>query len=58
MKTFCKYLVISGAIMGAAVGAASSYLTAVMLKNKATMGEIMKCKSKEAFKCFADKFSL
>ena len=41
-----------------ASGAMGSYLALMMMKNKMTMKAIMKCKSKEAFKDLADKFSL
>jgi len=58
MKSLCKCLIISGAVIGMIAGAAGSYLTAEMLKNKMTVKEMMKCKGKEAFKDLAEKFSL
>jgi len=58
MKSFCKCLIISGAVAGMMIGAASSYITAVMLKNKTSMCDVMKCRAKEAFKSVGHKFSL
>lgn len=58
MKSLCKCIIISGAVIGMASGAMGSYLALMMMKNKMTMKAIMKCKSKEAFKDLADKFSL
>ena len=53
-----KCIIIGGAVSGMAIGAMSSYLTVVMLKNKTTVCGMMKCKAKDAFKTMTEKFSL
>lgn len=58
MKNLCKCMIIGGAVAGMAIGAASSYLTVVMLKNKTSVCDMMMCKAKNAFKTMGEKFSL
>lgn len=58
MKSLCKCIIISGAVVGMAAGAMGSYLALMMIKNKMSVKKLIMCKSKEAFKDIADKFSL
>ncbi len=58
MKKLCKCIIISGAVAGMVIGASSAYMTAMIIKSKTGMCDIMKCKAKEAFKAMGDKFTL
>ncbi|MBR6593822.1 MAG: hypothetical protein IKK83_01365 [Clostridia bacterium] len=58
MKNICKIAIMSGAVMGMMVGAASAYITAVMIKSKTSVCGVMKCKAKDAFKAMGEKFML
>ena len=58
MNKLTKGVVLSGAVIGMTIGAAGAYLAAMMIKSRISVGEMVKCKSKEAFKNLAEKFSL
>ncbi len=58
MKMFCKCLILGGAAVGMLIGASASYLTCVMLKDKMSLSQMMKCKGKKAMENMMDKFSL
>lgn len=49
MKKMCVCLALSGAVTGMLIGAASSLLTAAMIKQKMSICEVMRCKAKSAF---------
>ena len=55
---FCKCLILGGAAVGMLIGASASYLTCVMLKDKMSLSQMMKCKGKKAMENMMDKFSL
>ena len=48
MKKMCLCLVLSGAATGMVIGAVSSYVTAVMLREKLSLSDMMRCKAKSA----------
>ena len=58
MKNMRKCVIVSGAVAGTLMGAAIAYLTVILLKNKMTMCEMMRCKAKEAFKSVGEKISI
>lgn len=48
MKKMCLCLVMSGAVTGMIIGVASSFVTAAMIKEKLSLGDVMRCKAKSA----------
>ncbi len=58
MKNLCKCIIVSGAIAGMVIGASSAYMTAMIIKNRSGLCDVMMCKAKEAFKSMGQKFTL
>jgi len=62
MKHFTKHsgksFLAGAAVAGLIFGSASAYLAAKTAKKRMTMGEMMRCKAKEAFKSVGDRFSV
>lgn len=50
--------ICAGAFIGMLSGLLGSYITILMLREKMTLCEMLKCKTKDAFKQASDKFSL
>ncbi len=58
MKNLCKCLILGGAVGGMMIGAATAYMTAVIVKQNTSVTDMCCTKAKKAFKNLGNKISL
>lgn len=58
MKSMKNCILASGAVLGMLAGFMGSVVAIMIVKNKMTLCEMLKCRTKDAFKQASEKFSL
>ncbi len=58
MKKLCKCLVLGGAVGGMMIGAATAYMTAIVVKHNTSVTDMCCSKAKKAFKSIGNKMCL